>query len=371
MKNRFQLLLLFFLAILTMQCEQAVEGTVLRGSIQNAGNLQAFLDHVVIGKANTIVGKTTLDGNGNFELAFPEGLTPGIYNLRVGAKKVNLAFDGSESVVTLNGDISELQNYTFQLGGSSDSKAMTDLLQGIVARRTAIEGVEQFIDTVSNPVLGAYVAYKAIGPNGQYIDSHKKALTRLQGALPNDEMTTEYARYVNNVERQYQKQMASQLIRVGQEAPDISLPSPDGKSYSLKDLRGKIVLLDFWASWCGPCRRENPNVVNVYNRYKGDGFTVFSVSLDGVDTRTKSRLKEGQIDTYIDGQKKRWVDAIQQDNLLWEYHVSDLKKWESAPAALYGVTSIPRTFLIDRDGKIAAVNLRGAKQIEQELKKLL
>ena len=94
--------------------------------------------------------------------------------------------------------------------------------------------------------------------------------------------------------------------------------------------------------------------------------------LDGIDTRTKSRLKSpGQIEDYMERSKQKWVDAIQKDGLSWNYHVSDLKKWESSPAASYGVRSIPRTFLIDRDGNIAAVNLRGAHQIEQELKKLL
>ncbi|MCB0592877.1 MAG: TlpA family protein disulfide reductase, partial [Phaeodactylibacter sp.] len=128
----------------------------------------------------------------------------------------------------------------------------------------------------------------------------------------------------------------------------------------------------FWASWCGPCRRENPNVVRVYDQYKSQGFTVFSVSLDGIDSRTRSRFGDEQAASqYLDNQKQRWVEAIKQDNLKWEYHVSDLQKWESAPAAQYGVRSIPRTFLIDRDGKIAAVNLRGAEQIERELKKLL
>lgn len=137
---------------------------------------------------------------------------------------------------------------------------------------------------------------------------------------------------------------------VGEAAPEISLTNPEGKKMSLSSLKGKVVLIDFWASWCGPCRRENPNVVNVYNKYKDKGFTVFSVSLDN--------------------KKEDWMQAIQKDNLTWESHVSDLKGWKSAAAATYGVKGIPATFLIDKEGKVIATNLRG-ESLEAALKELL
>ncbi len=134
-------------------------------------------------------------------------------------------------------------------------------------------------------------------------------------------------------------------------APDISLPGPDGKNHALSNLKGKVVLLDFWASWCGPCRRANPHVVETYKKYKDKGFEVFSVSLDRPDG------------------KQNWIDAIAKDGLLWDNHVSDLQFWSSAPAAVYGVRSIPKTFLIGRDGKIVALNPR--EQLEEELLKVL
>lgn len=125
---------------------------------------------------------------------------------------------------------------------------------------------------------------------------------------------------------------------IGAEAPDITQNQPDGTPLSLSDLRGKIVLVDFWASWCGPCRRENPNVVAAYKKYHDKGFEVLGVSLDKT--------------------QDRWVAAIEKDGLIWN-HVSDLKGWKSEAAAMYGVRSIPATFLLDREGKIIGKNLRG------------
>lgn len=127
---------------------------------------------------------------------------------------------------------------------------------------------------------------------------------------------------------------------VGMDAPDIVMNNPEGDEMKLSDLRGKVVMIDFWASWCGPCRRENPNVVKAYNKYNKDGFEIFSVSLDK--------------------DVNRWKGAIQQDGLIWPGHVSDLQGWKNAASQEYGVSSIPHTILIDRDGKIIGTHLRGS-----------
>lgn len=175
-----------------------------------------------------------------------------------------------------------------------------------------------------------------ISPNSGYVLNLQKSIKRAEEQIKLQEAEAEKTQRMNAV------------LGIGKPAPNIAMNQPNGKIARLSDLKGKVVLIDFWASWCKPCRAENPNVVRLYNAYKSKGFEVFGVSLD------KS--------------KTAWENAISVDKLAWT-HVSDLQLWNNAAAQLYGVSSIPATFLIDADGNILAKNLRGAA-LEQKLKEI-
>lgn len=204
-----------------------------------------------------------------------------------------------------------------------------------------VSGIEFWDTSFITTLKKVNEAYQSKYPNNKYTQSLAQQLISWEGSL------LQYKKYKEKNNLYGGKTFK---IAVGEIAPEIELKNPKGKTIKLSSLQGKYVLLDFWASWCSPCRRENPNVVKLYDKYKNKGFTVFSVSLDK--------------------KPDDWKKAIAQDHLVWENHVCDFDGWDSFAASLYHVTSIPFTLLLDKKGEIIAINLRG-QQLEQKLISLL
>ena len=165
--------------------------------------------------------------------------------------------------------------------------------------------------------------------------------------FPNSPITTNLSNQVYQIEIGYQQHVANNTGT--RAAPEITLKNPEGVEIKLSSLKGKYVLIDFWASWCGPCRKENPNVVKLYHKYKNDGFTIYSVSLDSSNDA--------------------WKEAILKDGLVWPNHVSDLMQWNSPMPKLYGFNGIPHAVLINKEGNIIGVGLRGPS-LEQKLEEI-
>lgn len=327
-------------------------GTLISGNLEGGQDMQVLLDIMKMNKSN-VIEKATIDGNGNFRMDLIEPIEPGIYRIRAGAQRAFLHFLGTEKSVEINGKVDDLKSYSFDIKGSPSAAKMLGNMKKLVAGQIKGADLKTLIENEKDAIAAMhYSASGGLQPSMANMAVMKNVANRLKTQYPQSEYASIYGSAVAQAEQEIARQQSQEKIKVGQPAPDIALPNPDGKVMKLSDLKGQVVLLDFWASWCGPCRKANPHVVQSYNKYKDKGFTVYSVSLDRA------------------GQTSRWTQAIEQDKLAWPYHVSDLQYWNSAPAGVYGVRGIPRTFLIDKDGTIASTRV-SPYQLDAEIERLL
>ncbi|MBK8723379.1 MAG: AhpC/TSA family protein [Saprospiraceae bacterium] len=347
---------LLSLLVIWTSCNSLTKGFELEGELKNAANMQMTLEKVEFSNNLKLVGTTQVDGAGKFKLKLEEKPLPGVYMVKAGNKRLLLFFDGSEKEVKLTGDYNNLEKYDINVTGSKGSKDYAELMKKLASQSVDQNYLKNYVvngqNTLINATLSFQVLFNELNAN---LPAVNKIADNLDKEFPGSSYAKDYRNVIAQVKTKMDAEASAMKIKIGELAPEINLPGPDGKKHSLAALKGKVVLLDFWASWCGPCRRENPHVVSVYNQFKDKGFTVFSVSLDGGGDPAQGTAA--------------WKNAIAQDKLVWENHVSDLKKWQSEPAAMYGVQSIPQTFLLDKEGKIAAINPR--ENLEAEVAKLL
>jgi thiol-disulfide isomerase/thioredoxin len=374
-RNRFILILISVFISTFIQAQKVTDPVVITGTIKDkVAYKQIYLD-TLNGQNPWIFASSAIDSNGNFKISALVTTTE-IFRLRLEDNNFMMMILSPGEKINLKTSGSKLGTEALVMGSPQTQLLYTAVgkQQKSDSRMAALD--QQYKMAQATPgqdsLLGVII--KQFKENDSILKSDLKVMMHKEPSSlawlfflyltnqPKFDMSADFEiidkvdaamfkTYPKNpfVNQYHQQVEIERKTAIGASAPEIALADPQGKIRKLSSLKGKVVLIDFWASWCGPCRKENPNVVNIYGKYHDKGFEVFSVSLD----------KE----------RGSWLAAIAKDNLIWPDHVSDLKYWKSEGAAAYGVTSIPFTVLIDKKGKIVAKKLRG-EELESKVKEL-
>lgn len=349
-----------------MACKNS-DTVILNGKFDNAGNLKK----VAIYKGDKLIDSAILNDKGEFKFTI---ISPDadFYYLSAAPKNYPIiAKNGDE--IDFKADYSN-EAGEYELKGSEDSEKLKEFNK-ISARygKVYMDIQQEYQEKVSaNPAIKDSIERVLIPRFEKNMDDFaketvefaKKNKDNLAGfyamsSLDQTKYESELLKYSEDIKDKFPNTVAVQSfiakmdrlkkLSIGQMAPDFEMTSTDGKQLKLSQFRGQYVLLDFWASWCGPCREENPNVVKQYNTFKNKNFTILGVSLDS--------------------NRDLWLKAIKDDNLTWN-HVSELKQWDSNVVKQYSIEGIPTSFLLDKQGRIIAKNLRG-DELEAFLSKTL
>lgn len=360
--------LLSFLVFIGGLQAQLMNNLTINGKVTNAPSGTMVYLSMLVGQGLVPLDSSKAREDNSFSLS-ANIKSANFFQLTLGGKEYTILVLEPKQNVYIDIDAQNLMKPK-NIKGSPDTKkvySMLGTLNSYKAQQDVLESEYQKVygtpqqDSVSKILLAKYQKIETLKTN--YLKNEISTDPSLASILFIDQIKIDdnldiyekvdkilYKKYKDNpFVGDLHRKVASKLqLAMGRPAPEINLPSPEGQNIKLSSFRGKVVLIDFWASWCGPCRRESPNMVRIYNKYHDKGFEIYSVSLD----------KE----------KSSWVKAIADDHLNWT-HVSDLRYWSSAAGKDYGVASIPYTVLIDANGNIIAKGLRGPA-LEQKLEEI-